>query len=507
MNTARIVSLPVALSTSLILSTCGGDSIGPGDTPSNTGSLSVTVTTSGADPGDGYTVEVFGTAEQHHESKRVGLNGSVLFSNLTPGQYRIQLYGRESNCAVAGDNPRTVSIAPNQTTSSTFDVTCVAVIASLEVWTNSCGSQIDQDGYTVSIDGVVRGTIGANAADTFSVEGLGEHEVLLGDVADGCVVCQGNAHVVEVTRADGEPTVSTRFYTYCNPDLIGKIAFARGRTVCGGGVCAPISDIYLLSLDHPCPTRVISTNLVHYDPALSPDGERIAFTQGLVYASLRLIVMNADGSDVVRVEQPNVSDPSWAPDGSRLAFAKSSTQGDITDSDIYLVDADGTGLVNLTGHLGTFDTGPAWSPDGERIVFASAGDLFLIDVDGTHATRLTEDPEAHGDPAWSPDGAQIAFTCDRGGSNEICVVNADGTGLLQLTYDAAGSRDPVWSPDGTQIAFRRHYTTPLPYETFHSAVFLMNADGSDARRMIHSASEPTWSWARLPQGVDGKGET
>jgi TolB protein len=453
--------------------------------------------TTGADPGDGYIVEINATGEQHFESRYVGLNNSALFTNLTPGQYRIQLGGIKSNCAVAGDNPRTVSVTVGQTTASTFNVACVAVTTSLEVWTSSCGSHIDQDGYTISIDGVVRETIGVNAADTLSVEGLGEHTVFLGDVASECVVCGSNPRVMNVTRMNLESArFAWLFPVLCSPNLTGKIAFVRYKLTCGGWGWCVTTDIRLLSPDHRCPIRLSNTRMWDSDPALSQDGEKIAFVESLQDAPLRIIIMNTDGTAVTRLEQPYASHPSWSPDGGRIAFAKSSSPGDVRDSDIYLIDVDGTGLVNLTGHLGAVDIAPAWSPDGDRIVFVSAGDLFVIGVDGMNLTRLTQDTESNDDPAWSPDAARIAFTCEREGSNEICVMNADGTGLLQLTNDPAGSRDPVWSPDGAKIAFTRSYTSGFPYDPNHTTVFLMNADGSEAEPLIDRASAPTWSRAQ-----------
>jgi len=496
-NTPRIAGLPVTFFTILVLSTCGGDSTAPGDTPDNTGALSVTATTTGTDPDDSYTVEISATGNQHFESRHVGSNSSVSFPNLTPGQYRIQLSGIALNCAVAGDNPRTLSVTAGQTTAATFNVACVTVTNRLGVWTSSCGSHIDPDGYTISIDGVVRDTIGVNTTYTLYVEGLGEHTISLGDVASECVACGGNTRVFDVTRPDGRNDVihATLFPILCNPDLTGKIAFVRfGPTFCDW-VCWTPSDIYLLSPEQKCPIRLTNTQNLDSAPALSPDGEKIAFIVHLATLAT-LHVMNADGTGVISLEQDSASGPSWSPDGARIAFAKRSRQGDIVDSDIYLMDADGTDLVNLTGHLGTDDTAPAWSPDGGRIAFASGGDLFVIDVDGTNLTRLTLDTERNDDPAWSPDAARIAFSCEREGNGEICVMNADGTGLRQLTNDPANDYGPVWSPDGAKIAFTRDDNTVFYYSNLHRTVFFMNPDGSDVKPFIDRARAPTWSRAQ-----------
>lgn len=479
MNTPRIVGLPITFLTSLILSACG-DSTSTG--PGNTGSLRVTATTSGADPDpDGYSVIVdYGAvAGNGRFGKHIEPNGSVIFPDIPAGDHRLDLFLIVPNCTVEGDNPRTVTITAGETTATTFTVTCVPVTASFVVTTNTCGTYIDQDGYTINIDGVLRRTVDVNATVSLSVQGLGDHSVYLGDVASECVVCDGNPRVITVRRY--VDTQSSTFPVFCNPDLTGRIAVVRDVSPCAYLFCR---QIHLLSPDHRCPIDVSNPEFGNSDPALSPDGERIAFVGALVSGPLYL--MNADGAGVTSLEQLYASHPSWSPDGDRIAFAKTSRQENIVDSDIYIINADGTGLVNLTGHLATRDVTPAWSPDGDRIAFASAGDLFVIGVDGTNLTRLTQTLEEDADPAWSPDATRIAFACKQDGNLEICVMNADGTGLLRLTSNPAEDRDPVWSPDGAKIAFTRDYGT----------VFLMNADGSDVKRFIDSASAPTWSRAQ-----------
>ena len=82
--------------------------------------------------------------------------------------------------------------------------------------------------------------------------------------------------------------------------------------------------------------------------------------------------MNADGTGTVALTANDDDDafPSWSPDGSRIAFTSDrDRQG---DDEIFAMNADGTGVVQLTTTNGSIDDWwPAWSPDGSRIAFVS----------------------------------------------------------------------------------------------------------------------------------------
>src|SRR6266550_3870165 len=83
-----------------------------------------------------------------------------------------------------------------------------------------------------------------------------------------------------------------------------------------------------------------------------------------------------------------------------------------------------------------------------QIAFTSTRDgnseIYVMNADGTGVTRLTDNPAADGDPAWSPDGTRLAFTSARDGNNEIYVMNADGSGVTRLTNDPNQDGHPAW---------------------------------------------------------------
>ncbi len=93
------------------------------------------------------------------------------------------------------------------------------------------------------------------------------------------------------------------------------------------------------------------------------------------------------------------------------------------------MNADGSGLFNLTNDPG-YDHYEAWSPDGSRIAFVSDrqehSEIYVMNADGSgSATNLTNSPGSDRFPHWSPDGTHIAFISDRDGHAEIYVMKRE----------------------------------------------------------------------------------
>lgn len=136
---------------------------------------------------------------------------------------------------------------------------------------------------------------------------------------------------------------------------------------------------------------------------------------------------------------------------------------------LYLVNIDGTALTQLTD----IDNGacqPSWSPDGSQLVFISPcskrgeffetpyreSSLYLINADGTGLKALTTVPGSDFDPAWSPDGERIAFTSVRDGHKEIYTLSLESMAITRLTTatgNVESNQHPAWSPDGSLITY------------------------------------------------------
>jgi hypothetical protein len=206
----------------------------------------------------------------------------------------------------------------------------------------------------------------------------------------------------------------------------------------------------------------------------SPDGSKI------VYPCARLCVINRDGTGLTQLTVGSrPSAPAWSPAGNKIAF----TDVGGLDKDIFVMNADGTGRVNVTFAYTADDTHPTWSPDGTKIAFAGDGGVFVMNADGTGVTRLTTDDNDE-TPSWSPAGGTIAFVRSGTGTTTIWLMNEDGSGQAPLVP----GRAPAWSPDGTKLAFSETVRDP-GLERLRT----VNADGTGAATVVwYPQSDPLW---------------
>jgi TolB protein len=197
--------------------------------------------------------------------------------------------------------------------------------------------------------------------------------------------------------------------------------------------------------------------------------------------------MNADGTQPTQLTDDG-DYPVWSPDGSRIAFLAGRVNAQYG---LYVMSADGSDRKRVCDERAA-SVPPSWSPDGTQIAFASGRDIWVVDADGGDLLNLTRDAGLDAYPAWSPDGAWIAFQGVRQGNEGIFVVRPDGTGLKRLTHSPRADRFPRWSPDGTKIVFERFPDEDREMRLGRD-VWLMNADGSDQRKLVEFAIDPVWS--------------
>jgi Tol biopolymer transport system component len=288
------------------------------------------------------------------------------------------------------------------------------------------------------------------------------------------------------------------------PGANGKIAYERDD--------GTDSEIYVMNADGTGQTNIINDpappgHADDRDPAWSPDGTKIAFSrvgqapQGEGHPNI--YVMNADGTGRVNLTPgANISgqgntgiEPTWSPDGTAIAYNHS--------GQIWIMDAatganKGTMIPSPPGGL---EFAPAWSPDGSKIAFMRNTDIWVRSFSGGTLTNLTNTPSppssgAERTPDWSANNAKIVY--DR--AAQIWSMNADGSGQAALTGGIGETGQlPAWSPDGTKIVFDSNgFTAPNGYD-----IFVMNADGTNETWIDTGTAadlDPSWQPVGVPGG-------
>ena len=356
----------------------------------------------------------------------------------------------------------------------------------------------------------------AYAGDTFKVAGVNVGRSWLQiSRADGsrAWISGGSAYSRVQGSLEGVPVVQAPLAPGTAPGVAptagagGKLAFMNTS----GG------DIYLIDADGSGLRLLVNGGL---DPAISPDGQQIAFTRWGPTEGVYLI--NADGSNERQVHaahQPK--SPAWSPDGSQLVFnlqhggrveqvreckiSSEDSSGDANlppdayDIDRRTIEEDKryeycyslppkpawslrqlnlatAEFKDLSSDYGSF--GPAWDPRNDWRVLYS-GDVSLVQLDLNQNSRVSFiEGTRDRTPAFSPDGTRLALAHRQPENDQwrIDVVNVDSGERLPLTFEG-NNISPTWSPDGSQIAF-------LSDREGAWNIWVMNADGSNQRPMF-----------------------
>jgi len=123
------------------------------------------------------------------------------------------------------------------------------------------------------------------------------------------------------------------------------------------------------------------------------------------------------------------------------------------------------------------------SPDGKTLIFDMLGDIYQVPVAGGDAKALSEGIAWNFQARFSPDGREIAFISDRDGADNIWVMNADGSDARKVSSEREHNlHNPYWTPDGKWIAARKGYVSGRSIPA--GSIWMYHASGSDGLMLV-----------------------
>ena len=238
-----------------------------------------------------------------------------------------------------------------------------------------------------------------------------------------------------------------------------------GRTLafasCEGPTYGRYCDVFVVELNadvvpQGTPRRIAAVSTFISGLAWTADGRSVIYCAGNLSTGLYLWRVGAAGRDTptrLEVASQGATRPAMALKRDILAFSRLRD-----DTDVWRLTTGERPQALLVSSM--LDASAQFSPDGRRIAFASGRGvdriaIWLSNADGTGVAQLTTGPENyHGSPRWSPDGRAIAYDA-RGvdGRWNVKVVESSGGQSRQLTSGPFTSTAPTWSRDGRWIYF------------------------------------------------------
>ncbi|MDF2771954.1 MAG: exported protein of unknown function [Geminicoccaceae bacterium] len=263
-------------------------------------------------------------------------------------------------------------------------------------------------------------------------------------------------------------------------------------------------DIYSMNPDGTDRRQLTSGPADDWSPDVSPDGRKIAFTRREVPGTTEQVyVMAADGSrnrKLTSFEPGTAREPAWSPDGKEIVF--SGFPVGTEHADLFVMSAAGKNIRRLTDFRDVPAVSvdqPAWSPDGKRIAFSHRGicsNVMMMNADGTGMTNVTTCGTGGGHaPSWSPDGSRIAYERVTTLESILEVKAVVGQSVQQIATNLrAGFGGPAWSPDGTKLVYPGIATV----DGFPRATLIaIGRDGSGMQPLVPAGTAGTFpAWGR-----------
>jgi TolB protein len=279
-------------------------------------------------------------------------------------------------------------------------------------------------------------------------------------------------------------------------DIIAKF----GGTSLAGSHIYFVSDrtghkeVWAMDWDGSNQRQITRLNSISIEPAVSPDGTKVAFTS---YARINpgIFVYSIETGRALGFYNQQASlnaGANFTPDGKHIVYSSTAAGG---DAQIYIANLDGSDFKRISFRRAICVEPKVNPKTGSELLFVSGPDhqqIYRMDMSGSGVEMVSPGGGEASNPAWHPDGQHIAFAWTRGyatGKFNIFVMDVTSRKYDQLTHDEGRNENPTWAPDGMHIAFQSNRRGHNNYQ-----IYSMLADGTDVKQLTTSGrnTSPVW---------------
>lgn len=292
--------------------------------------------------------------------------------------------------------------------------------------------------------------------------------------------------IVATTPPDADPVITeTEPVVVVNDEPTGRIIYTC--QVQGDEVC-------IINADGSGWRRLTNTNLASFNATLSPDGRAAVY-----------IVSDGNTSEIYELDVDTgrstqltflgtgLGSPEISPDGSLIVFHYREGSGNLQ---LWLMDRDGDDPREFYSVSGRDAHDGTWSPDGNQILFAFGraenNKLYVIDLNGREPRLLNDSIDTRGRSDWGP-GNLISLDMGEPFKHEVYLMDADGSDLRRVSPPGMNSQGASLSPDGQWITYTAY--TNVTGDLNSCEIFIMRIDGTDVRRLTENGYcdyQPRW---------------